>query len=542
MVSRQSTLHVLRHSVFASLWFATLVSNLGGLVQGVAAAWLMTTLSDSRSLVALVQASTTLPVVLFSLPSGALADSFDRRGIMLVALCWMLCLSVLLSVFAYFGMLTPWLLLAFTFLIGSGQALFNPSWQSSMGDIVPKEDIPAAVTLNGMGFNMMRSVGPAIGGIVVTFAGVATAFALNAVSYFAIIAGLVRWHPPVVQKLLPREAFGPSISSGVRYVLLSPVLLRVMCRSFVFGLGAVVILALLPVLARNLLGGSALTYGILLGCFGFGAIGGGLLSGRLRTRFENEWIVRAAFVVMAMGVLALGLSRNMVLSGLILLPCGASWVLALSLFNVTVQLSTPRWVVGRALAIYQMAAFGGMAAGAWLWGAIAEQVGAPLAVVFASLPLIFGAAIGLKFPLENFSTRDFSPLNKFIKPSLKLDLAPRSGPIMVIVDYEIGQSDVPAFLALMVERRRIRIRDGARQWVLMRDLENPEIWTESYHVPTWVEYLRHHERRVTSDGEVYQNLLALHKGAKPPQVRRMIERQTVPRDNDVSLRLIPEEH
>lgn len=541
-LTKGSALYVLRHKIFASLWLATLVSNLGGLVQGVAAAWLMTSLSDSRSLVALVQASTTLPIVLFSLPSGALADSFERRTIMLTALVWMLGLSVLLCVFAYLGLLTPWLLLAFTFLIGSGQALFNPSWQSSMGDIVPKEDIPAAVTLNGMGFNMMRSVGPAIGGVVVTFAGVAAAFALNALSYFTIIAALVRWHPPVVQKLLPREAFGPSISSGVRYVILSPVLLRVMCRSFIFGLGAVVILALLPVLARNLLGGSALTYGILLGCFGFGAIFGGLMSGRLRARFENEWIVRAAFLVMAAGVLALGLSRNMVLSGLILLPCGASWVLALSLFNVTVQLSTPRWVVGRALAIYQMAAFGGMAVGAWLWGVLAEQSGSPLAVMLAAVPLVLGAAVGLKFPLENFGTRDFSPLNRFIKPSLKLDLSPRSGPIMVIVDYEIAQTDVPAFLALMVERRRIRIRDGARRWVLMRDLENPEIWTESYHVPTWVEYLRHHERRVISDGDVYQNLLELHKGVAPPQVRRMIERQTVPRDNDVSLRLIPDEH
>lgn len=233
---------------------------------------------------------------------------------------------------------------------------------------MPKDDIPQAVTLNSMGFNMMRSVGPAIGGLIVTFAGVATAFALNALSYFAIIAALIRWRPPVVQKLLPREAFGPAISAGLRYVALSPVLLRVMCRSFIFGIGAVAILALLPVVARNLLGGSALTYGILLGCFGIGAIGGGVLSARLRGRYRNELIVRSAFVVMAAGVMALGLSQHTVLTGLILLPCGASWVLTLSLFNVTVQLSTPRWVVGRALAIYQMAAFGGMASGAWLWG------------------------------------------------------------------------------------------------------------------------------------------------------------------------------
>lgn len=378
--------------------------------------------------------------------------------------------------------------------------------------------------------------------MIVTVAGVAVAFAINAISYFAIIAALLRWHPAIEQKLLPRETFGPAIAAGLRYVALSPVLLRVMCRSFVFGMGAVVILALLPVVARNLLGGSALSYGILLGCFGLGAIGGGVLSARLRKRFANEWIVRIAFVIMAASVVALGLSKSMVLTGLILLPCGACWVLALSLFNVTVQLSTPRWVVGRALAIYQMAAFGGMAAGAWLWGTIAEANGSVTALICAAVPLLVGATLGLKFPLENFGTRDFTPLKGFVEPSLKLDLTPRSGPIMVMVDYEIAQTDVSAFLQLMVERRRIRIRDGARRWVLMRDLESPEIWTESYHVPTWVEYLRHHARRVTSDADVATRLLALHKGAAPPRVHRMIERQTVPRANDVSLKLAPDVH
>lgn len=542
MEKKATALDVLRQPTFRALWLATLVSNLGGLIQAVAAAWMMTSLSDSRSLVALVQASTTLPIMLFSLPSGALADSFDRRKIMLAALTWMLLLSLLLSVFAYYQLLTPWLLLGFTFLIGSGQALFNPSWQSSMGDIVPKEDIPAAVTLNSMGFNMMRSVGPAIGGLIVTFAGVAVAFLANTFSYIAIIFALLRWDKPKVAKLLPREAFGPAITSGLRYVALSPVLLRVMFRAFIFGLGAVSILALLPVVARAQLAGSALSYGILLGCFGLGAIGGATLSAQLRARYQNERIVRGAFIAMALGIVALSLSRSTVLSGLILLPCGAAWVLALSIFNVTVQLSTPRWVVGRALAIYQVAAFGGMAGGAWLWGAIAESGGLTEAMICAAIPLLIGAAVGLKFPLENFGTLDLNPLNKFVAPSLKLDLTPRSGPIMVMVDYEIAQDDVPTFLSLMVERRRIRIRDGARRWVLMRDLENPEIWTESYHVPTWVEYLRHHERRVTSDAGVTERLLALHKGTNPPHVHRMIERQTVPRDNDVSLKLIPDVH
>jgi MFS family permease len=539
VIATNATLGVLRHGTFRALWSAALISNLGGLIQAVGAAWLMIGISDSRSMVALVQAATTLPIMLFSLPSGALADSFDRRRIMLLALVLMLVVSLALTVFAYAGLVTPWLLLGLTFLIGCGQALFNPSWQSSMGDIVPKHDLAAAVTLNGMGFNMMRSVGPAVGGLIVTVAGVAMAFAVNTVSYVTLIVALLRWSPPKSDRPLPRETLGAAMSAGLRYTAMSPGLLRVILRGFVFGAGAIVLLALLPIVARNLPGGSALGYGVLLGSFGLGAIGGGLASAALRGRMTNETIVRVAFAVIAVAAVGLGLSRSMVLNCLILMPCGAAWVLALSLFNVTVQLSTPRWVVGRALAIYQTATFGGMAGSAWFWGAVAETYGVSTALILSSLPLLLGGLVGLRLPLENFAIRDLDPLNRFVEPSLRLDLKPRSGPIMVMVDYDIDQKDVPAFLAAMIDRRRIRIRDGARQWVLLRDLENPDVWTESYHVATWVEYVRHHQRRVKSDAEVTERLLSLHKGESPPRVHRMIERQTVPRHDDTPVKAAP---
>lgn len=542
MEPARPTLDVLKHATFRSMWSAALISNLGGLIQAVAAAWLMTGLTDSRSMVALVQASTTLPIMLFALPAGALADSFDRRRIMLLAQAAMLASSLVLALLAFAGVLSPWLLLGFSFLIGCGQALFSPAWQSSMADFVPKEEIASAVTLNSMGFNMMRSVGPAVGGLIVMLAGAATAFAVNTASYLALILALGRWKPQHQPARLPREALGPAIAAGLRYVSMSPGLLRVLLRGFVYGAGAVALLALLPVVARNVLGGTAFGYGILLGSFGIGAIGGGLLSARLRRRFSNEIIVRIAFVIVAAGVIGMGASRSMILSCLILLPCGASWVLALALFNTTVQLSAPRWVVGRALAIYQSTTFGGMAAGAWFWGWVAESHGSSAALMLASLPLALGALIGLRLPLADHGLLDLEPLNRFVEPSLRLDLRSRSGPIMVMIDYDIGQRDVPAFLSAMIDRRRIRIRDGARQWVLLRDLENPDIWTESFHVATWIDYLRHHQRRVKSDAEVTQRLLALHRGIDPPRVRRMIERQTVPRHDDMPPKAPPEVH
>ncbi|MCE6960009.1 MFS transporter [Cereibacter sphaeroides] len=539
MPERPSALAPFRLPTYRSLWLASIVSNFGGLVQAVGAGWMMTELTHSPGMVALVQASTTLPIMLFSLPSGALADSLNRRRIMLTAQVFMLAASAGLALAAFAGLLTPWLLLTFTFLIGVGVALHNPSWQASVGDIVPRADLPSAVALNSMGFNLMRSVGPALGGLIVAAGGAAAAFAINAASYIPLCLALFLWRPDYAPRRLPREALGSAVAAGLRYVSMSPVLLKVLFRGFLFGLAAVSLLALLPIVARDLVGGGAFTYGVLLGCFGFGAIGGALLGARLRERFRNETIVRGGFLGFAAALVALSLSRDLWLSGLVLLPAGASWVLSLSLFNVSVQLATPRWVVGRALALYQTATFGGMAAGSLLWGQAAEAGGVAQALAWAAGVLLVGALVGLRIPLPAFGMQDLDPLNRFVEPDLPVDLRLRSGPIVVTVEYDIAPANIEPFLAAMADRRRIRIRDGARQWVLLRDLERPGIWAESYHVATWADYLRHHERRTKADAEVTDRLLALHEGPGKPRVRRMIERQTVPLHDDLPLK--PEE-
>lgn len=540
MVERMSVLAPFRHETFRLLWLATLVSNLGGLVQSVGAGWMMTTLTDSHNMIALVQASTTLPIMVFSLAAGALADNFDRRSIMLIAQGGMMVVSLALAVLAIMGLLNPWLLLSFTFLIGCGTALFNPSWQASMGDIVPRQELAGAVTLNSMGFNMMRSVGPAVGGLIVALAGAGAAFAVNAVSYVPLLFALGRWKPERPVNRLPRENFASAMWAGIRYVSLSPNLTTVLARGFLFGFGAIAVLALLPSVAAEYVGGGALGYGTLLGCFGLGAIGGAFLNGRVRERYSNEVIVRAACVGFALSCVVLGFSRDAVLSHFALLPAGACWVLSLSLFNVSIQLSSPRWVVGRALSLYQTATFGGMAAGSWIWGLSADAVGPDWALAMAGWVLLACALMGFRLPLPQFNARDLNPLDTFNEPILKLDLRPRSGPIMVMVDYVIAQEDIPRFLELMAERRKIRIRDGARQWSLLRDLEHPETWTESYHVPTWVDYLRHNLRRTKADAENIELIRALHRGGEMPKVRRMIERQTVPLRDDTPLREGPE--
>ncbi len=547
MPDSKPTLSVFQNQTFRQLWFATLASNFGGLVQAVGAAWMMTTLTSSQSMVALVQASVTLPIMIFSLAAGVFADNFDRRKIMLWAQGFMCAVSICLAFLAYEQWLTPWLLLSFTFLIGCGTALHNPSWQASVGDIVSRDELSAAVSVNSMGFNLMRSVGPAAGGAIVAIAGAAAAFAVNALSYIAIISALVHWHPPRAERRLPREVFTGAFAAGLRYVAMSPNLIRVIARGSVFGLAAIAGQALLPLVVRELLDGNAFTYGVLLGAFGFGAVAGALSNARLRTSFRNEQITAFGFLGFAASTAILSFSGSSLLSGAALFLSGFCWVISLSLFNVTMQLSTPRWVVGRVIALYQTAVFGGMAAGSWLWGSVSESFGLSAALYFASGVLIVGALLGRIAPLPDTETLNLDPLNRFTEPPLQLDMTQRSGPIMILVDYQIEQKDVQRFLELMSRRRRIRIRDGAQQWALLRDLEDPDMWTETYHVPTWVEYIRHHERRTHADAEVSDQLLKLHTGAGSVRVHRMIEQQTVPTRDDMPRKNgnggpLPEQH
>ena len=533
MPDRRPFLAPLSNQTFRDIWLASIVSNLGGLIQGVGAAWTMTTITSSENMVALVQASTTLPIMLFSLVAGAIADNFDRRSVMLIAQAFMFAVSALLAAAAYLDWISPWLLLSFTFLIGCGTALNNPAWQASVGDMVPRQDVPGAVSLNSMGFNLTRSVGPAIGGMIVAFGGAAAAFTCNAASYVALIAALLRWRPSRPAATLPREEIGQAIAAGLRYVSMSPNLLKVFLRSFVFGLSAVAILALLPVVARHIIGGGPLTYGMMLGGFGIGAVAGAYFNTVLRERMTSETIVRASFVGFAASEAVIGSTSNIALIGVAVVLAGACWVVALSLFNTIVQLSTPRWVVGRAVSFYQMATFGGMASGSWLWGSLAEYFGVGASLWIAALVAAGGALLGYVLSMPILASLDLDPLNFFQEPELHLDILPRSGPIAIHVEYEIRDDDLPEFLDLMVERRRIRIRDGAQAWALMRDLQNPHRWTETYHTPTWVDYVRHNTRRTKADAENLQRLRALHQGGDLPEVHRMIERQVIPPAGDV---------
>lgn len=511
--------------MFRAIWIASLISNFGGLIQSIGASWMMTSLTHSPALVALVQSSAVLPIMLLSLWAGAIADNLDRRKIMLAAQGFMLLVAALLAFMAWRELLTPWLLLGLTFLLGCGIALNSPAWAATAGDLVPRPMLPAAVALNSMGFNLARAAGPAVGGVIVAVAGSAAAFVVNAFSYVALIATLARWKPERPVSPLPRERIADAMVAGLRYVAMSPHIGVVLLRSGMFGISASAIMALMPIVVRDQIGGGALVFGIFSGAFGLGAVSGALASTRLRARYTTERIVRTAIAGIALGCAVIGTSTQPAITVLGLLFSGACWVLILSSFNVTIQLATPRWVVARVLSLFQMVAFGAMAIGAWLFGELAEARGVDTALLAAGAVQLLGLAAALRLPLPAAEAMNLDPIARWTEPETAVQVEPRSGPIVVTIEYRIAESTIPAFLAAMDERRRIRIRDGARNWTLLRDLGDAELWLERYHVATWVDYVRHNQRRTHADAANFEQIRGLNISDQLV-IHRMIERQT----------------
>jgi len=515
-------------SAYRNLFIGNALSNLGGIIQMTAAAWLMTSIADSPDKVAWVQTSVALPVMLFAIVSGAISDNFSRRNILLVSQSFALVVSLALAVCSYFGWITPWLLLTFTFLVGCGAALTGPSWQASVGDLLSREHLPFGVLLNNISFNISRSVAPAIGGIIVASVGVTAAFVTNAVSYLFMLYPLWIWKAPKRADDFPRENLGRSIAAGLRYISMSPNISRVIFRAFVFCVGAISLLSLLPLVVRERLHGNATDYGVILGAFGLGGILGAVFSNRLRLMFSNEILARLAFTVNALCVFSVAFSERFWVVALATMGCGACWVTTLSLMNTTVQLSTPRWVVGRALSIYMTMTFTGMSLGSWMWGRLVQDYHIQTTLLIAGFVLLMGILLGFFVPLPDTEKRDLSPSGSWPIPQVKMRIRPSSGPISISVDFLIDEKDVREFLKIMRERRYIRVRDGAQQWRLMRDMQEPRRWTMNYRFPTWAEYVRHQQRMTVADADVARRIDALHRGEGKPVVRRMIERSTEP--------------
>jgi len=496
---RSATLAPFEHRAFAIFWWATVVSTFGSLIQTVGASWLMTTIAPSPDKVALVQTANTLPYFFLSLLAGALADTRDRRTIMLVSQTLSLIASVALAAVALAGAIKPAMLLGLTFLIGCGAALFAPAWQASIGDQVPRSQIAPAVMANAVGFNLARSVGPAIGGIIVAALGAAVAFIINAVSYLGIIATLAWWRPALPRSELPPEPLGTAVAAGLRYVGLSPHLLSILLRCVLYTIPIAAVPALMPIVARDLLGGGATTYGILMGGFGVGAMVGALSSAALRHRFTSDALLRLLSALACVAMIGIGQSAWAAATLLAHVLAGAVWTQAFANFNIAIQLSSPRWVMGRMLAIYQTVAFASIALGSWIWGEFASDYGLRAALTvagFASLVSLV-AARWLPVSVEQLGSLDPRARVELAPPTVEIHSA--SGPIVVAIEYRVAPANAVDFVAVINEVGRIRRRDGARSWSISQDIDAVDLWVERFECPTWLDYLRWRTRPTQSD-------------------------------------------
>ena len=514
----------LRHPVFRRIWLASLVSNLGILIQGVGAAWAMTQMTSSADKVALVQTALMLPIMLIAMPAGAIADMHDRRVVAMVSLAIALVGATVLTVLAWLGLVTPNILLALCFVVGSGMALFGPAWQASVSEQVPAETLPAAVALNGISYNIARSFGPAIGGIVVATAGAVAAFAVNAVLYLPLMAVLFLWNRTHEPSRLPRERLNRAIVSGVRYIANSPSIRIVLIRTLVTGLIGGSVSALMPLVARDLLHGGAQTYGIMLGAFGMGAVFGALNIGEVRRRMSGEAAVRACAISMAGAIASVALSTNAILTAIALVLAGAVWMLAVALFNIGVQLSAPRWVAGRSLAAFQASIAGGIALGSWGWGHLTDIAGVEIALLVSAGLMLVSPLLGIWLRMPPVGARNEDATDVLADPEVRLSLTGRSGPLVVEIEYRVAQDSARAFHNVMQEVQLSRQRNGAYGWSIARDIADPELWTERYHCPTWLDYLRQRSRPTQSERALHQRAIDFHLGPDPIRVRRMLER------------------
>lgn len=514
----------LRERSFATIWSSSVLSNFGQLILGVGAAWEMTRLTSSPEMVALVQSALMLPLMLVAVPAGAAADMFDRRKVALAGLGFATLCAATLTTLAALGMTTPWMLLAFCSLIGGGVALYGPAWQASVREQVSAEHLPAAVALGSISYNVARSFGPAIGGVVILLAGAKAAFTVNAICYVPLFIAFLFWRRRPAPSRLPPERMDRAIVSGVRYVIHSPPIRTVLFRSLVYGFIGSAIAALTPIVARNALHGGAGVYGLLLGVYGAGAVGGAMLTGHVRSRFKAEHAVSLFSVITGVATVVIGFSHSLPLTAAAMAFAGAAWMLLATMLNLGVQFSAPRWVTARALSLYQSALTGGSALGAWVWGSLATHHSVEYALVTSGVVLLLQPLVGLVLPLPAVSAFGTEELEIKQEPEVALALTLKSGPVVIEMDYEVDPTQARPFYESMQKLQRARKRNGAFDWSLSRDIADEALWTERYLCPTWGDYLRLRSRFTHSDAALQDATRAFLKPGARLHVRRRLER------------------
>lgn len=540
-VLKVSTLSPFAFPAFRIIWIANLFANLGTWAQSVAAAWIITTEQSSPLMVAMIQVAAAFPLVALSIVTGVLADNYDRRKVMLAGMLLELAGGVFITVLAFAGLLHPITLIASVFCIAIGSAIITPAWQAAVGEQVPRAHVGSAVLLNSVNFNVARAVGPAVGGLLLGALGAPWVFLLNCFCFGGLIWAIWRWKRDLPERRLPPEGIFEGVVAALRYTQHSTVTRVVMLRSFAFGLSASALWALLPLLAHEHEGGSALLYGYMLGALGLGAILGSAVVRRIQAAWGASGLVSVAAGLLAACLLALGLADTLWIAFPALLLSGSCWIGVLATYNTTVQMLVPDWVKARALALYQTAIFGGLAAGSFMWGHFAETMGVSGALAAAGIML--GITVALLYRSRLPEQVDAQTLVRADNTEPALAAAgfnTQHGAVLVTVEYQIPRERLSELIQAARPLRLMRLRNGAQQWQLFRDLERDGVWREAFLVESWMQYLRMTDRMTLADKMVLDKVRALHASDKPPVVSRSISYLAMNEAQGFSLRRDPE--
>lgn len=503
-----------RLPVFRALWIATLVSNIGTWMHDIGAGWLMTSLSPSPVMVALVQTATTLPVFLLALPAGALADIVDRRRHLIVTQVFMAITAGCLATIALTGAATPWLLVILTFAMGLGTAMTLPAWASIVPEIVPRSELAAAIALNSMGVNVARAIGPAIAGVIVSMAGSGAVFALNTVSFVGVVAVLYFWKREPRLSQLPAERMIGAMRAGLRFARHSEELQAAVIRGLGFFLFASASWALLPLIARNMVNGSAQTFGILVASIGVGAVAGALMLPKLRAKIPRDALVAGATLVYAACLFALATLDRLLPLALVMVLSGGAWIAVLSSLQVAAQLALPDWVRSRGLAVFMSAFMGSMALGSLFWGKLAELYSIEHALTVAGIGAVVGVLITWRWRVGGVETLDLTPSMHW--PSPPPVSSSDRGPVLVSIEYEVQPERATEFLKLIRKLGKQRRRDGAFTWGVYEATERPFLFVETFTDESWLAHLRQHERVTAESRSLQLSIKAcLLEGSKP---------------------------
>ncbi|HEV3378626.1 MAG TPA: MFS transporter [Thermoleophilaceae bacterium] len=517
-----SALAPLRRPGFRAAWTALAGTQLVVWMNTVGAVTVIAALSDSPTLIALVQTANSAPAVLLALVMGSMADIVDRRRFAIASQSWMLLSVAALAVLTLSDAITPGLALGLTFALGAGMATTFVIYQALTQDFVPRDELLSAVALNGVAINLARAAGPALAGLIIAAMSAGALFAVEAGLLVAVVGLVVlRVRPPGPARA-SGERFAPAVRAGLRFVRFSPPVRTVLLRGAAFSVSASALWALLPVAALGRLGLSESSFGLLMGCVGTGAILGASMLPRLRRRFAFDRMIALASLGLAAGLIALAYVPWAELVAVTLVLTGACWLTVLSSLNSSAQRVAPRWVRARTLAAFQLVMQGGLAAGSLSWGLVTGAADVETALTIAAAGLVAGVVLARRWPLGATEVRDLSPAGVWSDPHVDVEPRPDDGPVLVTVEYEIDPADAERFVAAMEDVGRIRRRDGAFRWNLYADLERPGQYLETFVVDSWSEHLRQHGRLTVADLELTRLARSFHRGEEPPVVRHLL--------------------